>query len=122
MERWKTICPSSKYKVIIFLVKTIGKVCNVIKGSTGIKKAIAGDFPLVTTSEERGKHNNFQFDCDAVCIPLVSSSGHGHASLKRVHFQSGKFALGSILAAVIPKNIEELSAKYLYYFLNNFKD
>lgn len=105
-----------------FELKTLGELCDVVKGNTGIKKAIAGDFPLVTTSNERGSHINFQFDCEAVCIPLVSSSGHGHASLKRVHYQTGKFALGSILAAAIPKDVNVISAKYLYYFLNNFKD
>lgn len=102
--------------------KSLGELCDVVKGKTGIKKAISGDYPLVTTSHERGTHNNFQFNCEAVCIPLVSSSGHGHASLKRVHYQNGKFALGSILAAAIPKNNKEISTKYLYYYLNNFKD
>ena len=102
--------------------KTIGEVCDVIKGKTGIKKSMPGEFPLVTTSEERGSHNKFQFDCEAVCIPLVSSSGHGHASLKRIHYQTGKFALGSILAAVIPKDKVQLSTKYLYYYLSNYKD
>lgn len=105
-----------------FKIKSIGQLCDVIKGNTGIKKAEDGDFPLVTTAEERGSHNTFQFDTEAVCIPLVSSSGHGHASIKRVHFQSGKFALGSILAAVIPKSDSQISAKFLYYYLNNFKD
>ena len=103
-------------------IKTIGELCDVIKGGTGIQKAIEGEYPLVVTAEERSSHNEYQFDCDAVCIPLVSSSGHGHASLKRVHFQTGKFALGSILAAAIPKDNTVLSAKYLYYFLSNYKD
>lgn len=105
-----------------FETKALSKVCNVIKGKTGIKKSVPGSYPLVTTGEERGSHNKFQFDEEAVCIPLVSSSGHGHASLKRIHYQTGKFALGSILAAVVPKNKEELSTKYLFYFLNNFKE
>jgi hypothetical protein len=113
---------SSLTKIDKYEIKTVGQLCTVVKGSTGIKKAVDGVFPLVTTSENRGTHTSFQFDNDAVCIPLVSSSGHGHASLKRVHFQSGKFALGSILAAAIPKNALEISAKYLYYYLNNFKD
>lgn len=102
--------------------KSIGELCNVIKGNTGIKQAIDGPYPLVTTSEERGTHNEYQFENEAVCIPLVSSSGHGHASLKRVHYQDGKFALGSILAAVIPKDNTIISVKYLYYYLNFFKD
>jgi hypothetical protein len=101
---------------------TIGEACDVTKGSTGIMKAVDGDYPLVTTGVERGSHNSYQFDANAVCIPLVSSTGHGHASIKRIHYQCGKFALGTILAAVIPKNQKELSAKYLYYYLSNFKD
>jgi len=105
-----------------FETKTIDELCDVFKGSTGIKKAIEGEYPLVTTSMLRGSHIDYQFDTEAVCIPLVSSSGHGHASLKRVHYQSGKFALGSILAAVVPKEKSEISAKYLFYYLNNFKD
>jgi len=53
---------------------------------------------------------------------LVSSTGHGHASIKRIQFQSGKFALGTILAALTPKDDKALSAKFLYYYLSNFKD
>lgn len=105
-----------------FKLKTIGQLCDVVKGSTGIMKAIEGEYPLVVTSDVRSSHNSYQFDTEAVCIPLVSSSGHGHASLKRVHYQCGKFALGSILAAVIPKEDSGITAKYLYYYLNNFKD
>lgn len=98
--------------------------CDVVKGSTGISKAIPGKFPLVVTSEERRTHNEFQFDAKAVIIPLVSSTGHGHASLKRIHYQEGKFAVGSILCAVIPKNPELLNAEFLfhYLFLNKEKE
>lgn len=103
-------------------VVELGEICSVKKGSTGIKKAIEGDYPLVTTAEERGSHESYQFDAEAVCIPLVSSTGHGHASLKRVHYQRGRFALGSILAAAVPIDQKQVSAKYLYYYLNNFKD
>jgi len=97
---------------------TLGDLCIIEKGSTGILKAIPGDYPLVVTGEERKSHNEYQFDDEAVIIPLVSGTGHGHASIKRIHFQSGKFALGSILCAVIPKNKSQLSAEYLYYFLD----
>ena len=91
----------------------LGEICSINKGSTGIKKAKKGKYPLVVTAEERESHNEYQFDAEAVCIPLVSSTGHGHASLKRIHYQEGKFALGTILAAVIPKDKEQISAKYL---------
>lgn len=101
---------------------TLGEICTIIKGSTGIKKAIAGDYPLVVTAEERLSSNEYQFDAKAVCIPLVSSTGHGHASLKRIHYQEGKFALGNILAAVIPNDEKQLNAEYLYYYLSFYKD
>lgn len=62
------------------------------------------------------------FDCESVCIPLVSSSGHGKKSLKNVHYQSGKFALGTILCAVIPNNPDELDARFLHQYLQFYKD
>jgi type I restriction enzyme, S subunit len=97
--------------------KTLGELCFIEKGNIGINNAIPGDYPLVVTSEERKSHNEFQFDDEAVIIPLVSSTGHGHKSLKRIHYQSGKFAVGSILCAVIPKDKSILKAEYLYRFL-----
>lgn len=100
----------------------LGDVCSIEKGSIGIQKAIPGDYPMVVTGEERKSHNEFQFDDEAVIIPLVSGTGHGHASIKRIHFQKGKFALGSILCAVIPKDKLELSAEYLYRFLDLNKE
>lgn len=100
----------------------LGDLCTIEKGKTGIQKAIPGEFPLVVTAEERKSHNEYQFDDEAVIIPLVSGTGHGHASIKRLHFQSGKFALGSILCAVIPKDKSILNAEYLFRFLNLNKE
>ena len=100
----------------------LSEVCKIEKGKTGITKAINGEYPLVTTGEERQSHNAYDFDCRAVCVPLVSATGHGHASIKRLHYQEGKFALGTILAAVIPNNEEVLDAEYLYIYLSKFKD
>jgi type I restriction enzyme S subunit len=100
----------------------LGDLCIIEKGKTGIQKAISGEFPLVVTAEERKSHNEYQFDDEAVIIPLVSGTGHGHASIKRLHFQSGKFALGSILCAVIPKDKSILNAEYLFRFLNLNKE
>lgn len=100
----------------------LGDLCTIEKGKTGIQKAVPGEFPLVVTALERKTHNEYQFDDEAVIIPLVSGTGHGHASIKRLHFQSGKFALGSILCAVIPKDKSILNAEYLYRFLNLNKE
>ncbi|MBN2615981.1 MAG: restriction endonuclease subunit S [Bacteroidales bacterium] len=95
----------------------LGEVCTIEKGKIGIKKAIPGEFPLVVTAEERLSHNEFHFEGKAVVIPLVSSTGHGHKSLKRIHYQSGKFAVGNILCAIMPKDESKLNAEFLYRFL-----
>lgn len=101
---------------------SIGELCTIVKGETGLASATPGDYPLVTTSAERKTCITYQFDRDAVCIPLVSSTGHGKKTLNYVHFQSGKFALGTILAAVIPKEPKKLSAAFLHRYLQFFKD
>jgi type I restriction enzyme S subunit len=100
----------------------IEDVCTIEKGVTGLAKAIPGDYPLVTTGAERKSSKDYQFDAKAVCIPLVSSTGHGKKTLNYVHYQEGKFALGSILAAVIPQNEKILSARYLHVYLQKNKD
>lgn len=100
----------------------LSSVCYIEKGNTPIQNSNAGDYPLVVTSEERLTSDKFQFDSQAVCIPMVSSTGHGHASLKRVHYQNGKFALGNILCALISKDESVLMTKYLYIYLQFYKD
>ncbi len=93
-------------------------ICTITKGETGIMKAIPGAYSMVALGEANKTHIEFQFDTKAVIIPLVSSTGHGHASMKRVKYQEGKFALGNILCAVIPKNENFVLAKYLHIYLH----
>ena len=99
----------------------LGDICDISKGEIGITKAVPGEYPMVTTGAERKSHNKFQLDTEAVLVPLVSSTGHGHASIKRIHFQEGKFAFGSILAACVPKD-NRYSAKFLYIYFQLMKD
>jgi type I restriction enzyme S subunit len=100
----------------------IGDLCEIIKGETGLASAPPGEYPLVATGADRRSCTTWQFDTDAVCIPLVSSTGHGKKTLNYVHYQSGKFALGTILAAVIPKDPSVLTARFLHLYLSHFKD
>ncbi len=97
-------------------------VCNFEKGQVGLAKAQSGSYPLVTTSAERKFCKTYQFDTEAVCIPLVSSTGHGHASLKNIHYQEGKFALGSILVALTAKDKAVLNIQFLHLYLSQLKD
>ena len=119
--------PAINENEILFISKNIlwiriDDLFIVEKGITGIKNAIPGKYPLVVTADERLTHNDFQFDSEAIIIPMVSSSGHGHASLKRIHYQVDKFALGSILSALIPIDKNLILSKFYYYFLFQYKE
>lgn len=100
----------------------LGELCDFIKGETGIAKALSGPYPLVTTGAERKTCATYQFDTKAVCLPTISSAGHGKRSLNYIHYQEGKFALGTILVALIPKDENQLNAKYLHEYLFHYKD
>jgi type I restriction enzyme S subunit len=100
----------------------LGRVARVEKGVTGIKQAQPGPFPLVVTGAERATCDHFDFDGAAAIVPLVSSTGHGHASLNRLHYQEGKFALGTILAAVFPYDPALVSARFIFEYLSAFKE
>jgi type I restriction enzyme, S subunit len=96
----------------------LGDICTITKGATGIMKAILGDYTMIALGEMDKTHIEYQFDAKAVIIPLVSSTGHGHASMKRVKYFEGKFALGNILCAVIPNDENFVLAKYLHIYLH----
>jgi len=100
----------------------LNDICNFEKGSTGLAKAVPGEYPLVTTGVNRKTCESYQFDKSAVCIPLVSSTGHGHASLKYVHYQKGKFALGTILVALTSKDDNILDIQFLHLYLFQLKN
>lgn len=96
----------------------LGDICTITKGATGIMKAIPGPYTMIALGETDKTHIEYQFDTKAVIIPLVSSTGHGHASMKRVKYCEGKFALGNILCAVIPNDEGFVLAKYLHIYLH----
>ncbi len=100
----------------------LATICDFEKGRTGLAKATPGEYPLVATGAERRSCDTYQFDTKAVCIPLVSSTGHGHASLNYVHYQEGKFALGTILVALTAKDENQLDVQFLHLYLSELKD
>jgi type I restriction enzyme, S subunit len=100
----------------------LGDIAKIEKGKTGIKQARSGPYPLVVTASDRGSCDHYDFYGAAAIVPLVSSTGHGKASLHRLHYQEGKFALGSILAAAFPKSPERISARFLFEYLSAFKE
>jgi len=100
----------------------LGSVARIEKGLTGIQHAQPGPYPLVVTGIGRSNCDHFDFAGPAAIIPLVSSTGHGHASINRLHYQEGEFALGTILAAVVPFAPDLISARFLFEYLSTFKD
>lgn len=102
-------------------VRKLGDLCNIIKGKFPTMKTPEGKCTFVVTAEKRKSANAFQFNEEAVCIPLVSSTGHGHASMHRIHYEKGKFALANIMVALIPKDKSKILTRYLYYYLSFYK-
>lgn len=100
----------------------LGELCRFEQGRSPTLKTEAGEYPLVVTASYRRTSSDFQFTEPAVCIPLVSSTGHGNAAIHRVHFQDGKFALANLLVAAIPKPTGVLNAKFLWRYLSAVKD
>ena len=98
--------------------KSLLDCCALEKGQTPIMKADAGEYPLVITTPVRKTSDRYQFNSPTVCVPLVSSRGHGVASLNHVFYQEGKFALGNILCGITPNDNTVLLAEYLYYYLS----
>lgn len=100
----------------------MGELFQVEKGKIGIMAATPGNFPLVTTGDAFLSHIEPHFSGDAVCIPLISATGHGHASLKRLHHIEGEFAVGSILCACVNQSPDHVLARFAYYYLSACKD
>ncbi len=101
---------------------TIGELCEMVKGQSPTMKTSPGDYPFVVTAEARRTSDSFQLVGPAVCLPLISSTGHGHASMHRVHYQEGDFALADLLVALLPKDPSQLDCKFLYWLLTAKKD
>ena len=81
-----------------------------------------GDFVLVVPAEERKSADHWDFEGKAVCVPLVSSAGHGKADVKRLHYQEGQFALATTMCAILVKNEESIRPRFLLLFFSAMCD
>jgi hypothetical protein len=100
----------------------LGDLCTLTRGTSPTLRTEAGPYPLVVTAAFRRTADHYQLEGPTVCIPLISSTGHGDAALHRVHYQDGKFALANLLVGLQPKDGKQCDAKYLYYLLTAKKD
>lgn len=96
----------------------VSDVCSITKGTSSSTKTNPGPYPLILTAAEPKTSEAFQFEGPAVCVPLISSLGHGKAALHRIHLVGGKFALANLLVALQPNDPTELDARFLFHALD----
>lgn len=101
---------------------SISELFNIHKGGAAAASASEeGPFPFVTSSVDWKRCDDYSFDSEAICIPTVSATGHGHASIKTIHYVKGKFEAASITAVLTPK-VDWFSVEKVYYYLLAHKD
>ena len=101
---------------------TVGEMCRITKGSFSSTKTPPGPYRLVLTAAESRTADGYDLEGPAVCVPLISSLGHGKAALHRIHYADGKFALANLLVALQPKDESELEPRFLYIALDARRD
>ena len=117
LGRWHDLPNRIIHRPNIPLVR-LGDLCEIRDGLSPNMGTLPGRYPLVVPAENRKTADHFDFDGPAVCVPLVSSAGHGKAEIKRLHYQNGKFALASTMSALFVKDTEIILPRYLFIFLN----
>lgn len=96
----------------------IGDLCEIRDGLSPNMATQPGDHVMVVPAEARKTADHWSFEGKAVCIPLVSSAGHGKADIKRLHYQEGRFALANTMCALFVKDEALLRPRYLHIFLS----
>ena len=116
-QRYRSLAPREGEIPFVAL----SEFCTIDKGKSSSTKTLPGVYPLILTAEYAGTADHFDFEGDAVCVPLISSTGHGKASVKRIHYGNGKFALADLMAAVVPVDKEVADPRFLFHVLNAAK-
>lgn len=102
--------------------RELGEICHIHRGQHPNMSSPPGEFSLVVPANDRKTSVDYSFEFKACCIPLVSSSGHGKADIKRLHYQEGKFALADTMCCLEAKNPDEVVMRYVHEYLSKFKD
>lgn len=104
-----------------YAVAKLRDIAEIKKGKSSSTKTPEGEYPLVLTAKDRKTSAHYDFDCDAVLVPLISATGHGKADIKNIHLQTGKFAAANLLGVVIPDR-SRVDVRYLHAFIDHTKD
>ncbi|MGX7745712.1 restriction endonuclease subunit S [Rhodopseudomonas parapalustris] len=102
----------------------LGDLFDVNKGNAPAAESGGGDYVFATTAAELKRHHTFAWDNEAIIIPTVSSTGHGHASIKNIHYVNGKFSAATITAVLTPRadKSNEVCVLYVYFYLLTHKE
>lgn len=117
LGRWHDLPNRVVHREDVSLVR-LGDVCDIRGGLSPNLATPPGEFVLVVPAAERRTADHWDFEGRAVCIPLISSAGHGKAEIKRLHYQEGRFALANTMCGAFVKDETRVNPYYLYLFLS----
>lgn len=100
----------------------LSEICVLRKGTTPATKAEPGPYPFITTAEKWATSARCTFSGEAIVVPLVSSTGHGHASIKRISYVNGDFDAATIVAVLQVIDDSLMVPRFLYYYLRAYKE
>lgn len=105
-------------------IKRLGNIFDVVKGTVPASEGKGGEYSLITTSAQIKRHDGYEWDSEAIVIPTVSATGHGHASIKSIHYINGKFAAATITAVLLLKReqSDKIFVPFIYNYLAAHKD
>ena len=101
---------------------SLGEIADIEKGTESAQGNNEGEYALITTAEDFKKCKDYKYDEEAILIPLVSSTGHGHASIKRLTYFNGKFSAATILAVLRIRDKNKFLPLFVYYYLTVNKE
>jgi len=99
----------------------LNNIFTLVKGTKPIQKTEPGEYALVTTGESFSTCSSYDYEGEAICVPLISYAGHGKATLNRIYYVNGKFSVGNILMALLPKS-KNTNVRFYYHLFSQEKD
>ena len=99
-------------------LRRLGDLCTISDGLSPNMATQPGDFTMVVPAEHRKTADHWDLEGEGICVPLVSSAGHGKADIKRLHFQEGQFALANTMCALFVTDETVILPRYLFIFLS----
>ena len=117
LGRWHDLPNRVVHRADVELVR-LGDICDVRNGLSPNMATPPGEFVLVVPAEKRKTADHWDYEGKAICIPLVSSAGHGKADIKRIHYQEGRFALATTMCAAFVIDATGVNSRYLHLFLS----